>query len=614
MRGVRGVRPLAGLVTCALAARAWAQAPAPDPNEPALTLAVSPSETPPGGTITVSGLTYPQPGVQVLVTITPPGGGPTSLSATPDTSGRYRVTFSRTSSHGVYGVSAQMGPKSASAHAEFKVDELLIDIGADVADDKRLLQEAAELVTTLRRQVDDVPDSPAKSEMEAKLDRLEAGATPVAEQAAQLSQVLVPYQNLVAERPDAEPTLQALFFHLAQLDRDAKAYVEQVAKEIAQSGKGVKTCDAIDHATLGLKAVPELIQIAKRPWQFAAAYATNIAKSELPPEAGPGAQAVGDLVKNLPAAAGSPARTLAENELVLGSETEIAQELVARIPESVRATAGYRFAVTETRRFVPRIVSGAKSPLDLLDKQMLLAEDVAAFASEQLFARYCQKFEGGFTATMLAHFYSKPNGEGKPTEWWTYSTAIKGKLVLRYPREASGRAVELSGQFEGGATRFTYSQNVFSTDLFGAMAKGGTVYYKDTAPAATDNATGGLVNLITSPTSFYVPVTGQYADGKITIAMGDARADFNEAYTVAHTFYVVIAPTTMMFPIMGHFSLPYTNARFILNHVGKGDFPVVTKGQSLVIEKNARQDFPANQNLAVYTINLTACNPACAKE
>jgi hypothetical protein len=26
------------------------------------------------------------------------------------------------------------------------------------------------------------------------------------------------------------------------------------------------------------------------------------------------------------------------------------------------------------------------------------------------------------------------------------------------------------------------------------------------------------------------------------------------------------------------------------------------------------QEFPANQNLAVYTINLTACNPACAKE
>ena len=33
-----------------------------------------------------------------------------------------------------------------------------------------------------------------------------------------------------------------------------------------------------------------------------------------------------------------------------------------------------------------------------------------------------------------------------------------------------------------------------------------------------------------------------------------------------------------------------------------------------MIEKNARQEFPANQNLAVYTINLTACNPACAKE
>ncbi len=475
-------------------------------------------------------------------------------------------------------------------------------------------RRAAELVTVLRQQVDGVPDSPAKSEMEAKLDRLEAGATPVAEQAAQLSQVLVPYQNLVAERPDAEPTLQALFFHLAQLDRDAKAHVEQVAKEIAESRKGVKTCDAIDHATLGLKAVPELHPDRQEAVAVRRGVRDQHREIRAPARGRSGRTGGGRSREEPPCRRRVAGRSLAENELALGSETEIARG--ARSPHSRigAGDGGYRFAVTETRRFVPRIVSGAKSPLDLLDKQMLLAEDVAAFASEQLFARYCQKFEGAFTATMLAHFYSKPNGEGKPTEWWTYSTAIKGKLVLRYPREASGRAVELSGQFEGGATRFTYSQNVFSTDLFGAMAKGGTVYYKDTPPAVTDNATGGLVNTITSPTSFYVPVTGQYADGKVTIAMGEARADFNEAYTVAHTFYVVIAPTTMMFPIMGHFSLPYTNARFILNHVGKGDFPVVTKGNSLVIEKNARQEFPANQNLAVYTINLTACNPACAKE
>ncbi len=31
----------------------------------------------------------------------------------------------------------------------------------------------------------------------------------------------------------------------------------------------------------------------------------------------------------------------------------------------------------------------------------------------------------------------------------------------------------------------------------------------------------------------------------------------------------------------------------------------------MVIRKVARQEFPANQNMAVYTIDLKACNPGC---
>ena len=114
-----------------------------------------------------------------------------------------------------------------------------------------------------------------------------------------------------------------------------------------------------------------------------------------------------------------------------------------------------------------------------------------AYANEQLFARYCEKFEGAFTATMLAHFYSKPNGEGEAHRMVDVLDRDQGQARAALPEGGIGRAVALSGQLEGGATRFTYSQNVFSTDLFGAMAKGGTVYYKDIAPAATDNATGG---------------------------------------------------------------------------------------------------------------------------
>ncbi|HVA56568.1 MAG TPA: hypothetical protein VNF92_01665 [Gemmatimonadaceae bacterium] len=594
-----------------LGAPALAQAPPPNSNDPTVTLDVSPSTTPPNGTITVSGLTYPQPGVQVLVTITPPGGAPTVLTATPDTGGRYQVNFSRTASNGMYRVRAQAGKKGVPAYGQFTVMQSLIDIDDDVADNKALLDESAGIVKGVKQQVDNVPDSPAKSQMETKLDELDEAIKTATSNTAHLPNVLQPYKTLVQQRPDAEPSLQPFFDHLAQLDIQAQQAKETYAKQIAQSKNGVKTCDAIDQATQALRAVPDMIEIAKKPWQFAAAFGTNMAQSELPASAGPGAQAVGSLVKNLPTAAGKPTESLAENELEMGSESEIAEKLVENIPESVRATPGYAFAVTETKKFVPSVVEGTKGPLDLLDKATSLAGDLVAYANERLFAQYCEKFQGSFTATMLAHFYSKPNGEGKPTEWWTYSTAIKGTLVLRYPKEATGKAVALSGQIEGGATRFTYKENVFSTDLYGSMAKGGTVYLKDVAPAATDNGAGGMVNALTSPTSFYIPVTGQYANGQITIVMGNARTDFSESYTRGHTFYVVIAPTTLMLPVLGHFTLPYTNAHFILDHVVKDTYTVHRSGMSMLIVKNASKDFPGKGNLATYTINLKACNPAC---
>jgi hypothetical protein len=212
---------------------------------------------------------------------------------------------------------------------------------------------------------------------------------------------------------------------------------------------------------------------------------------------------------------------------------------------------------------------------------------------------------------MLARFFSQPNGEGHTGEWWTYSTALSGTLVLRYPKDAAGTSIALSGQLEGGATRFTYREDVFNSGLFGSLADGGTVRLKDVAPAATDNAPGGVLNALTSPTAFYIPVTGHLSDGTVTLNVGEARTDFDDSYTRGHTFYVVIAPTTSMRPVLGHFSLPYTNARFVLDQVVNGDYVIKPSGTSMLIQRDTTRDRPASQNDAVYTLHLKACNPAC---
>lgn len=602
------LRHLVSLFALALASPLSAQAPSAD--DPPVTLTVVPSSIAKGGHVTLSGLAYPQPGVPVQLTITLPTGAPTVLTVTPDSKGRYSAIFAQTGAEGEYKINATQG-KSTAATGDFKVQSVTLDIDEDVADNKALLGQPADLVKAVKAAVDNVPDSPAKTDMEAKLDQLSDQVKQLPDQSAKLAQALAPYKQMVTSNPDAATILQPMFDHLAQLGDEEKQSREKFAKEVQKSEAGSKTCDAIDHATQALKAVPEMIAILKKPYDFALAFTQSMVRSEAPAGAEKGVDAVGALAKGLPGAVSSPKSSLATNEIALGSETDVANSIVAHIPAQLRATPAYKFVVAETKKMLPTATGSIKGPLALFDKVTALAGDVIAYANEQLFAKYCEKFTGNFTSTMTAHFFTKPDATGKQIEWWGYSTAIKGKITLRYPKEAAGTAVVLSGQVEGGATRFTYHEDVFNAGIFGKMVKGGIVHLLDVAPAATDNGEGGMTNAMTSPTSFYIPITGTYGNGKVTLALSDARADFNMDYTKARTFYVTMAPTTLMLPVMGHFTLPYVGAGFILPHVLKGDFPVQTVGKTLVIQSTASKDFPGNQNDAVYTIDMKICNPDC---
>ena len=363
-----------------------------------------------------------------------------------------------------------------------------------------------------------------------------------------------------------------------------------------------------------------MLAIARRPFDFALAFFTSMAASLAPQMAG-GSAAGGKLAAGLPKVGGSPKESLAEYAIELGSESEIAERLVDRIPESVRSAPAYKFVVAESKRFLPGAVDGLgerNGSLHLFTQVTALAGDIVAYANEQLFAQYCEKFEGPFTATMEAHFYAKPQPDGRSPEWWSFTTTIAGTMTLRYPKSAAGKAVALSGQIEGGATRFTYKENVFDGDLFGKMAKGGIVHLIDVPPAATDDASGGMVKSLTSPTAFFIPVTGQFANGAISLTLGDARADFNPTYTVAHTVYVVIAPSTLMLPVYGHFSLPYKDAHWVVYSAMnfKDGTPVLTvssTANAMKVDRTFDTQHPGAQNLGHYTMHLTLCNPGCGK-
>lgn len=607
------------LATCISARVLSAQAP--DTSDASMTLSVSPQELAKNGTVAITGLAYPQPGVRISMTVTPPSGTATTVDITPNASGHYTSTFVKTGAEGEYKVSVQAGAKGAPAHASFTVRSYLVDIDEDVADNKAFLEASASFVSALKKGVDNMPDSPARTDMESKLSSLDEETKKLPDQSAKLAQALAHVKQMMTERPDAAPALQPFFDHLAQLDERAKQERVEIDKQIAESEKTLAVCDAIDHATTGIKAVPQMIAIAKRPFDFAVAFFTNMAASVAPPGAGGMIAAGGKLTSGLPKAAGKPKEALAEGEIELGSETEVAERLVDRIPESVRNTPAYKFVVAESKSFLPSVVDGlgeSNGSLHLFNIVTKLAGDIAAYANEQLFAQYCEKFEGSFTAAMEAHFFAKPQPDGRTPEWWSYTTTIAGKMVLRYPKTAAGKAVALSGQIEGGATRFTYRENVFDGDLFGKMMKGGVVERVDIPPAATDDASGGMVNAMTSPTAFYIPVTGQFANGTITLVLGDARSDFNPTYTKAHTAYVVTAPSTVMLPVMGHFTLPYKDAHWIVYSAmdfkdGAPVLSVASGAKAMKVDRTFDTQHPGAQNMGHYTMHLTLCNPACSK-
>jgi hypothetical protein len=208
------------------------QAQAPDPDEPSVTLAVSPDEVPVNGHVGISGLGYPQPGTPVSVTVTGPSGSPTTMTAMPDKNGKYSLTFNRTPVAGSYSVAAQIGAKGAPAKGTFTVKTYLIDIDEDVADNKSFLEDVAGYVTAVKKGVDELPDSPARTEMESKIDALNEQMQPLTQQSPELASSLGHYKDMMTQDPDAATTLQPFFDHLAELDAQTKAQQKQAATEI----------------------------------------------------------------------------------------------------------------------------------------------------------------------------------------------------------------------------------------------------------------------------------------------------------------------------------------------------------------------------------------------
>ena len=149
------------VIACVFARTLAAQTP--DTSDASATISVTPQAISTNGTVNVSGLAYPQPGGRISLTVTSPSGAATTVDLTPNASGRYTSTFSKTSAEGEYRVSVQAGAKGAPARSTFTVRGYLVDIDEDVADNKAFLEATASFVDAVKKGVDNMPDSPARA-------------------------------------------------------------------------------------------------------------------------------------------------------------------------------------------------------------------------------------------------------------------------------------------------------------------------------------------------------------------------------------------------------------------------------------------------------------------
>ena len=281
----------------------------------------------------------------------------------------------------------------------------------------------------------------------------------------------------------------------------------------------------------------------------------------------------------------------------------------AHVSGALSDDPGKQFLFSET---IKTSTSFCEGPSGWLKATVGLAVDVAGFCTQQVFAKYCEKYEGPFTASLHAEF------DRGGSLWWKYDTQLDGTLTLRYAKTmVAAQAVHVQGEFRGSGTRFTCWENalpVLYPDLMKdtAARKFHRIILPDALPQPEFE---GKMAATLVPTAFFIPVEGDIVDNRLTLRLKPATVDFNENLA-AHVINVVFSPMLLV-PKIVAFDLPYKQAHFILMRATSEkplEIPVtIDRAKKIAV---VSQDYQRTVNpsgaKANYKLSLKACNPGCS--
>ncbi len=568
-----------GLVLLAFAgaaAPASAQ-PSQDAGEsPAVLVQVRPAVVPPGATVTITGSAYATDPNSYNATVSPPAGGAEPLRIALQSNGGYQGEFRNTRQTGTYTVRIAVKGAKIPGTAQFTVVQPAAYQASVAQDFEGDIDKAAELGKAIDAAFAKIPDSPAKRQFQDKLQAFDRLVSDVVKERSILGDSLKSFDQLRSTMPR---TIGELDRRLVKLKSDTQSQEDAVHKdidaELSKSGKDNVICEQIEIVNEGINLMSALFNFVGGPASAVMGFA-------------------GDAV----AAKGGG---LAQESTASMLGGDVVQELIKESPVAEKT-------FTEAVRGA-RYVNFKR--LTTLDAHKIFT-DLSGFIAQGVFEMYCQKFEGPFKATMDARF----SGGDELRLWWVYRSEIEGTLTLRYAKETSGTAVQVNGEFMGQATKLKMTYEDAIMVLLPNMAKTGSTIKKFVVDPVTlpyalrPEFEGKIVAHNVTPYSFKVPVTGQLVDGKLSLQLGSAIADYTANTRVVYLMYGPL----LAFPVISGASFPYKDAHFILLRAMNGenvDFTVTTDKKKMMFTRDFENERNTMTTKGTYSLHIKACNPGC---
>lgn len=520
----------------------------------------------PGAPVTFTGATVADgKRFDVRLTIVKPNAQPAIVTAKVDAQGNYTAGFADTKQPGRYLVTA-LAP-DARGHDTTSFSVVVPQDFATAAADavQHIVNDGIEIETRLTAAVKELPESPAKEEVQQRLETLDDSVHLATQRVQQFRQVMQRLADVQTKYPETEPVFHDMYVHLGeevfrtQAEADARKF--EILHELDESRAAGKVCDGLETMSEGFKMVSAVFNLASTPMAIVRSFLTDYVAARLPQLPNPALQ-------NNP-----------QGQFAMGEAIKAGQATLA----SPTGWVGFLFT---------------------------FASDLAAYFTDKEFEKYCERFEGPFSATMHGEVFRQGQ------TWWTMDIKIEGRLTLRYPKTQEGQAIHMSGQFEGAATDYKVWDDALQV-LYPKLMRGTRTFKKTITPVGIPYSDfDGRYAALASPAAFMIPVEGDLIGRRLTIHLQPAKKDIPQVYNTARAIVAILSPLALI-PAVVTYPLPYQNGEFVLTHglELEDGAPLVLDIQiaphSMQVQRRWQHSKPGDGVKADYTGSVHLCNPAC---